>query len=154
MREEVDLTPRRGGISPAIIYMKKIIEQDRKIISIPDYEGAGIYMIRNNVNGKVYIGSAKNIHSRIKKHDQSMRKEICNEKFLEDIEKGHTFTCEILEKCDNIMFVELIIREKYYSEKYNSFKDGYNTAPIQTYDLDFFIKMKNEYMISYLTRRV
>ena len=134
--------------------MKKIILEDRKIISIPDYTGAGIYMIRNNVNGKVYIGSAKNVHNRIKSHDQSMRKGTCNSKFLEDVKKGHTFACNILEKFDNIMFVELMKREKYYSDKYNSFKNGYNTAPIPTYELDYFIKMENEYMIKYLTRRV
>ena len=152
MQFTLDTEP--GRYIPGIIFMRKIKPEERIITSIPEYKGSGIYIIRNIVNGKVYIGSAKHINKRIKEHDQYMRRGWCNNKIQEDIDKGHTFTCEILEKCDNMMFVELRNREKYYVEKYDSLNSGYNTAPVPVYDLDYFIKRNDKRMIEYLTRRV
>ena len=109
---------------------------DRIIISIPEYDGPGIYKIENLTNGKVYIGSSKNIKQRILSHDSSFRNRSvhCNYKFYEDIEKGHKFKAEVLEKCRNMAFYELRDREEYYVKKYNSFKTGYNSEPVITYD--------------------
>lgn len=106
------------------------------IVSIPEYDGPGIYKIENLVNGKVYIGSSKNVRQRILSHDTSFRckKVHCNYKFCEDISKGHKFKAEVLEKCRNMAFYELRDREAYYVEKYNSFEEGYNSEPVITYD--------------------
>lgn len=130
------------------------LKEKRLIVSIPEHTGAGIYIIRNLVNGKVYIGSAVNVNARIKQHDLYMRRGWCNNKIQEDIDKGHTFTCEVLENCTGMMFVELRDREKYYSDKYNSFSDGYNTAPVPVYNLQHYIRLENKHMIEWLTRRV
>ena len=124
---------------------KAIKPEDRIIVSIPDYNGAGIYMIRNLVTGKVYIGSAKHIKNRIKQHDQYMRKGWCNNKFLEDIGKGHKFTCEIVEKYDSINLLELRNRELYYVQKYDCYHKGYNTASVPTYDLRWYKKGSDTY---------
>ena len=134
--------------------MSRLKPEDRLIVSIPDYNGAGIYMIRNIVTGKIYIGSAVHVQNRIKEHDQYMRKGLCNDKFQEDIDKGHKFTCEIVEKCDNMMFVELRDREEYYVKKYNCYKTGYNTQIVPTYNLEYYVKSGNQYMIKWLTRKV
>ena len=99
--------------------MPRLKPEDRLIVSIPEYNGAGIYMIRNIVTGRMYIGSAVHVRNRIKEHDQYMRKGWCNNKFQEDIDKGHKFTCEVVEKCDNMMFVELRDREDYYVRMYD-----------------------------------
>ena len=134
--------------------MRKVKPSDRIIISIPEYNGAGIYMIKNIVTGRMYIGSAVHVQNRIKMHDQYMRRGWCNSKFQEDIDKGHKFTCEVVEKCDNMMFVELRDREEYYARKCDCFRSGYNVKPIPTYNLDFYIESNNSYMIKWLTRRV
>ena len=134
--------------------MRRIKPEERILVSLPEYQGPGIYMLRNITNGKVYIGSAKNVSRRAKEHDQSFRHGTCNNKIQADIDKGHKFICEVLEKCDNMMFVEMRARENYYAEKYNSFSDGYNTAVVPTYDLNFFIQTGNRYMICWLTRKV
>ena len=104
------------------------------ILFIPDYEGPGIYMIRNTTTGKVYIGSAKNVRRRIKQHDLYMRSGWCNNKFKDDIAKGHKFTCEIIEQYDSITLIELRDRELFFVTKYNCYDEGYNTAHVPTYE--------------------
>lgn len=108
--------------------------EDRMIISIPNHEGPGIYMIKNIVTGKVYIGSAKNVRSRIKQHDLYMRRGWCNNKFQEDIDKGYKFTCEMVEQYDSITLLELRDRELYFVMKYNCYDEGYNVAHVPTYE--------------------
>lgn len=134
--------------------MAKIKPEDRLIVSIPNYNGAGIYMIKNIVTGRMYIGSAIHVNNRIKEHDHYMRKGICNSRFKEDIAKGHRFTCEVIEECDNMMFVELRDREEYYVRKFDCYKTGYNVSFVPTYDLDFFLKRGDANMIKWLTKKV
>lgn len=124
------------------------------ISGIPDYDGSGIYLIRNTTNGKVYIGSAKNIKRRLSEHNRSFKNGQCNNRFQEDIDLGHKFTCEILIKCAGMMFYEMRNYEKYYVDLYDSFCNGYNTAVVPTYDLDFHIRFHNEHMIKWLSQIV
>lgn len=133
---------------------KKIPIDDRIIISIPTYEGPGIYIIRNIVNNKVYIGSANNIHRRIKEHDYSFRKGYCNNKLQADIDLGHKFEASILENCSGMMLVEMRDREDYYVRFYNSYENGYNTAWVPVYDLNYYMKTKNQEVIQWLTRKL
>lgn len=88
----------------------------------------GIYKIENNINNHIYIGLSKDIENRVKTHFNvcynSNSKEY-NKVLYRAIRKygKENFDILILEECtlDN-----LYDREKYYIEKYNSFKNGYN----------------------------
>lgn len=122
--------------------VKRLLNEQRVIVSFPSYDGAGIYMIRNLTSGKVYIGSSKNILQRAKAHDQSFRHGTCNQKFLEDISKGDKFVCEVIEKCSKITLRELRDKEYYYVRKYNADSEGYNTAIVPTYDPKHYISNK------------
>ena len=82
----------------------------------------GIYLIRNKLNGKVYIGQSINIEHRI--YDHFTRKD--DSPFHSDIQKygKENFETEILEECK---IEELNSKERFYIEKYESFGDkGYN----------------------------
>lgn len=103
------------------------------MFEIPDYNGIGVYAIINDTNGKVYVGSSINIASRFKQHNASIKTGNYNQKMLEDIHKGDSFHVEILEKiADGITRDELNKRERYYADKYNAFKSGYNSMNIPT----------------------
>lgn len=122
---------------------KRVTDDQRIILSFPNYDGAGIYMLQNTTNGKVYIGSSRHVLQRIKAHDNTFRYRNCNQKFLEDVEKGHKFICKVLESYSKITRCELRDREKYYVQKYNAYKEGYNTAVVPTYDPKYFTNNKH-----------
>lgn len=44
----------------------------------------GIYIIKNKINGKIYIGSSSNINNRIKQHKYLLRKTIHKNKYLQN----------------------------------------------------------------------
>ena len=121
---------------------KKVLNSQRIIISMPEYNGAGIYIIRNTTTGRVYIGSSRHIFQRAKAHDQSFRNGTCNQKFLKDVQKGHKFVCEVVEKCSKITRYELRDKEEYYARKYNAYCDGYNTACVPTYNPQYYARNK------------
>ena len=130
------------------------IKEERVIVNIPDYDGPGIYMIRNIETGKVYIGSSRHIMQRIKSHDRTFRKKLCNARFLEDIEKGHKFTCTIIEKYDSITRKELLDREKHFVKMYDSIKSGYNIQFVPTYDIQQYIMFNNQHVVDWLNERM
>lgn len=103
-------------------------------------EKSGVYMIRNKVNGMMYIGASKDICRRVKHHMQYKRHLIgkaINE-FGED-----NFTVTVLEY---VSVDKLKLKEQYYLEKFKPFQSydrGYNTTirsshktDIIQYDLD------------------
>ena len=89
----------------------------------------GIYIIKNDINNKVYIGQSINIHKRIQEH---FWKSICQKDIsynsalhsaIRKYGKEH-FYWEILEECDASLLDE---REKEYIKQYNSISpNGYN----------------------------
>lgn len=88
----------------------------------------GIYIIKNVVNSKVYIGQSVDILTRWYQH----RSAATNEKHPEHNNKIHTaireigkdkFYLEILEECSRN---DLSEKEKYWINFYNSFYEGYN----------------------------
>ena len=100
------------------------------------YDYAGVYMIENKINGKVYIGSSANIEHRLQDHRYNLRKGTHTNKALqEDFNQRHTFRVHVL-------YVEAIPRysrqnrNKIYAiewkfiEKYNAIESGYNKLPI------------------------
>ena len=130
---------------------RKIKQEDRIIVNIPDYDGAGIYRIENIRSGRAYVGSSVNIHTRILAHDKNMRKGLCNIRFLEDVKNGDKFTVTILEKMGVPTRHELYERENYYIQKENLYSVGYNTAGVHDYDLEL---IKQSPVYDYMNERM
>ena len=90
-----------------------------------------VYIIKNKVNNKVYIGQTKlSVEERWKYHKRASRdKNKIQYKFYKAInEIGiDNFYYEILE--NNILEEKLEEKEVYYISLYNSFKNGYNSTP-------------------------
>lgn len=93
----------------------------------------GIYIIRNTINNKVYIGQAIDIVKRWYTH-RCVGSNNCSSNHLEYKNKIHSamrefgrenFYIEILEECKK---EELSTKERYWIDYYNSFYDGYNST--------------------------
>lgn len=88
---------------------------------------SGIYAIKNNINGKMYIGSSYNVTTRINAHFYNLK----NNKGAKSIQKDFikygecNFSYEIIEEINNCN--NLLQQEDYYIEKYNTIGNGYNT---------------------------
>jgi hypothetical protein len=89
-----------------------------------------IYVIKNNVNEKVYIGKTyNNLTTRYNEHIRDSRKKRCEDRALYSAIKKYgenSFFIELLE--DGIEEALLEEREIYYINKYNSYKNGYNCS--------------------------
>lgn len=96
--------------------------------------GPGVYIIRNCVNHKVYVGSALNCKIRVSNHKRNLIKGVHQNKHLQCAWNSYgaeNFRFAVLEQCANS---ELRVREQYWIEKLQSNvgKFGYNKAyPIQ-----------------------
>lgn len=95
-----------------------------------DKDKCGIYLIRNLINGKVYIGKSINIYRRISAHISALNiksKHHENEHFINAWHKygRSNFSYTVLEEC---IFNELKEKELLYIEKYGSLNRtlGYN----------------------------
>lgn len=104
------------------------------VVSLPSRDNSmmGIYGIKNILNNKIYIGSARDIHGRKLEHLRDLRKGIhpnnhLQRSFVRDGEDS--FTHEILELVEDDNF--LLEREMFWVKKYNSMKSefGYNFCP-------------------------
>lgn len=96
---------------------------------------AGIYIIKNNINSKCYVGQSIKLRSRIKDHMRNAKNGKLDLPIYRAINKYgfHNFTVDILESFvpdPNISNSELIqILDKLeikYIEKYNAYTEGYN----------------------------
>ena len=102
-----------------------------KIDNLENLKCKGIYSITNTTNGKMYIGSTwKSFGWRYKQHTTKLRqgKHHCSH-MQRAWEKygGNGFLFEILEIIkDRSLLLE---KERFYIEKYNSYKNGYNENP-------------------------
>ena len=91
----------------------------------------GIYIIKNIINDKVYIGQSVDIHQRWLTH-YGLGKIDANPKRLEFNNQIHSamrelgrenFYVEVLEECSKELLNE---REIFWIKYYNSYKNGYN----------------------------
>ena len=83
-----------------------------------------IYKATNKINGKSYVGQTCDFHSRVGQHQRCYEKEDCD--FHRAIKEFgfDNFSWEIIETCESEdRACEL---EKYYIEKFNTYRDGYN----------------------------
>ncbi len=98
-----------------------------------------VYIIINKINNKVYIGSTNNFSKRKSGHFIDLEN---NQHGNSHLQKSYNkygkdkFEMKILEKCKT---KDLFIKEKEYSDKYNSFKRdiGYNICPIPKTQIDY-----------------
>jgi group I intron endonuclease len=96
---------------------------------------SGVYIIKNKINNKFYIGSSINIKKRFREHLSSLRNNSHHSKYLQNAfnkHKENNFTFEILEECDSEF---LILREQYFidilSPVYNMAKIAGNTLGLK-----------------------
>ncbi len=108
---------------------------------------AGIYCIRNDINGKAYYGSSVDLKRRYNSHIKGLHNGYGqNLKLQRAVDKyGITnFTFIILEKWnrDEIDKKELLKKEQTYLDKHQPHINGYNIAPIAGSNLGY--KKTNE----------
>lgn len=89
---------------------------------------SGVYMIKNTINNKVYIGQSHNIYMRIKDHITRLntKNKNTNPLLIKDwhVYGRNSFIYEIIEEIsDRKMMIE---RERYWIEYYQSFNLSYN----------------------------
>ena len=89
------------------------------------YEGhslkSGIYKITNKLNGRIYIGSAKEFKERWKQHSYSLRNQKHSNKFLQaDFNKcgEEAFIFEVVEITDGKTKEERLLVEEVYIKQY------------------------------------
>lgn len=87
---------------------------------------SGVYMIKNLVTGRVYIGSSGNIKSRWRTHKDLLKHRKHHNSYLQNSYNKHgigAFKFSIIEKCEK---EELEIREQYWYEYYKENGKVYN----------------------------
>jgi group I intron endonuclease len=89
----------------------------------------GIYLIRNTVNGKVYVGQSSHIYRRWREHKKAMR--LGYKSYLHDAMRKHgldAFEHVVLELCD---FDTMDEREAYWMAVHHCHDEskGYNYRP-------------------------
>jgi group I intron endonuclease len=118
---------------------------------------SSIYIITNNVNGKIYIGSAKVYSYRINSHKSRLKNGTHTNKHLQNawIKYGeYNFSFKQLEIVDKIE--NLIEREQYYLDKYLFASDnsdvfyelGYNKVRIAGINLGYKFSAEGKKNIS------
>lgn len=87
----------------------------------------GIYMVKNKINNKSYIGQSVEIETRWRKHKSLFDFGSVNLLRLALIKYGiENFEFLILEEC---LIEELDQKEEYYIKKFNTQDEGYNILP-------------------------
>lgn len=103
------------------------VPESQSWIMNPRIVRSGIYRILNRVNGKSYIGSAKNISIRFAQHSVGLRKNKHFNVYLQNSfnKYGYVFDFSCIEECEEYILEE---RENYYIALFNSrdHRFGYN----------------------------
>ena len=89
----------------------------------------GIYKITNTITNKCYIGSSIDINIRWNQHRNALKSNKHHSKKLQrsyNIHGEENFNYEIIEECDKD---NLLIREQYYIDLLDGYKNGYNSVP-------------------------
>lgn len=108
---------------------------------------SGIYIIKNKINGKFYVGSAVNIKNRWYNHVKTLKENIHKNRRLQNAWNKYgeqNFQFEILELVDDIN--DLINKEQYWIDILQACKNGYNLSPIagSTLGVKFSEESKNK----------
>jgi group I intron endonuclease len=109
-------------------------------------ENRGIYKIVNNINGKIYIGSAKDFKKRYESHVNALLKnKHHNRKLQNGVNKYkiENFTFVPIEYIDDVN--QLIVREQYYLDLLNPY---YNICKVAGNSLGCIRTKKTRKLIS------
>ena len=90
-----------------------------------------IYSITNIKNNKKYIGMSQEVKTRLHKHLWALRKGTHDNKKLQNAFNKYgeeSFKTEILETFETKNRMEGLQKEKFYIDKYDSYKKGYNMS--------------------------
>ena len=91
----------------------------------------GIYVIKNKINGKFYIGSSDDIRHRWYEHSYKLKRNKHNNTHLQNAWNKYgenNFEFLIVERCNN---EDLLTREQHYIDELQPFKEnGYNICDI------------------------
>ena len=85
----------------------------------------GVYKITNIINGKIYVGSSKDIEDRWWHHKYELNSRIHKNTHLQNAwnkYKEHNFIFEIIEECSPQIQFE---REQYYLDTLNPFDNNF-----------------------------
>lgn len=99
-------------------------------MATPILSQSGIYVIRNTVNNKVYVGSAVNLYNRFKSHKSKLRRNLHPNTILQNSWNKHgenLFVFEVSVICDkeNLLMYEQLVIDSLDFEK-----DCYNIRKI------------------------
>jgi predicted GIY-YIG superfamily endonuclease len=92
---------------------------------------SGIYKIQNKTNGKLYVGSSKNIRKRWKSHRAAFRRNKHHNNHLASAFKIYGLNGFRWEVIEFVKVNELHKREQFWLDFYRSFEkeNGYNNSP-------------------------
>jgi len=109
---------------------------------------SGIYQIRNSINHKMYVGSAKSIRHRFNSHRSSLSRGIHHSSLLQNAWNKYgvnSFVFEILEETEN-----LIEREQFWIDQTKCYikENGYNTKRIANSNLGVYPSLETRMKMS------
>jgi group I intron endonuclease len=90
---------------------------------------AGVYRIRNTVNGKVYVGSSVNVRRRIWRHKDHLRKCCHENQHLQNAFNKYGADCLSFERV--VALKDKLFWEQFFINNYHSYDKqfGYNKSP-------------------------
>ena len=115
---------------------------------------SGIYQILNTINGKFYIGSAKNISARVYEHERQLnnnKHSNCHLQYAWNKYGIENFKFQVVEYCE---VEKLIEREQFWIDNTNCCKIGYNLSPTAGSQLNFKHSEKTKKLISEKARNI
>jgi group I intron endonuclease len=92
---------------------------------------SGVYLIKNTVDGKVYVGASSNIHKRWINHKSDLNLGKHHSAKLQDdwiLHGESAFKFEIIEPVDNLL--HLVAVEQTFIDYYKATEKGYNICPM------------------------
>lgn len=111
-----------------------------------DCKICGIYTITNTENGKVYVGSSKDVHKRWDEHQKQLESKRHHNAKLQHAwnkTKGLPLEYAVVEECDGDILLE---REQVWMDELDSYKSGYNCSSKAAYPTS---KIKTSLKVKY-----